>query len=178
VPVVDPYRVLGLDPGTDRQAVRVAWMELVKALHPDRRGGDDPKVRAAAAHRLAEINAAYHDLTASWATLTDPVLAPPSPEERWPRETSIAVVAFRPLVFEYLLVAGGDLGDITDADEPLSLTIHVDGPPPGFCRLQLFPDAGGTVVSADSDQVDPAHVCRVLAAALTGLGIEAVALAT
>jgi DnaJ domain len=167
--VVDPYRVLGVDPGTDREVARTAWIELVKALHPDRRGSDDPEVRAEAARRLAEINAAYHDLSVSWD-------ARPSsaPEVDRPATDNLAVVAFRTVTFEFLLVAAGDLGDVTDTDEPFSMTIHVDGPPTGFCRIELFPEAGGTVVSAASEQVDAAHVCRVLAVALNALGLDAV----
>ncbi len=62
---------------------------------------------------------------------------------------------------------------MTDADEPFSLELFVEGPPRGFCRLELFPEAGGSVVTADSDDVDVAVVCRVLVAALRHLGVAA-----
>jgi hypothetical protein len=83
------------------------------------------------------------------------------------------VDAFRPAAFEALVVAAGDLGDVTDTDEPFSLELHVEGPPTGFCRLELVPEAGGSVVIADSEQVDPEVVRDVLVAGLRRLGLAA-----
>lgn len=34
------YRVLGLEPGADRKALRAAYSRLVRQYHPDRNGGD------------------------------------------------------------------------------------------------------------------------------------------
>jgi DnaJ-domain-containing protein 1 len=41
----EAYRTLGLDPGADEEAVRRAYREKVKEVHPDR-GGDEQEFRA------------------------------------------------------------------------------------------------------------------------------------
>jgi hypothetical protein len=167
VTVTDPFAVLGVAPDASRREVQAARRALVKRLHPDVRGEDDPKVRAHAERRLAEVNAAYDAVVTGWLSsgVEDPAAAS--------TPVSFAVGAFRPVAFEAIMVASADLGDVTDADEPFSLELFVEGPPRGFCRLELFPEAGGSVVTADSDDVDAAVVCRVLVAALRHLGVAA-----
>ena len=49
----DPFAVLGVAPGTPLDDVTASYRALAKRWHPDRGGG------AEAAHRMAEINAAY-----------------------------------------------------------------------------------------------------------------------
>ena len=169
VEVTDPFAVLGLSPGASRQEVRAARLALVKRLHPDGRGQDDPHLRDRAERRLAEVNAAYDAVVAQWLLGEGESEVPGPP----PPLASFTVGAFRPVAFEALTVAAADVGDVTDADEPFSLELFVEGPPRGFCRLELVPEAGGSVVTADSDQVDPAAVCRALVAALRQLGFVA-----
>jgi hypothetical protein len=159
--VLDPYGVLGLPPGAPPDEVRAARRALARALHPDLRSTDDPAVRAAAERRLAEVNAAYDALAER-----DP---PPEPSA-----AVLTIAAFRPVAFEALVVAAADVGDVTDADEPFSLDVHVDGPPAGFCHLELFPEAGGTVVMIDSEAVDPLEIGASLVEALVRLGVDAV----
>jgi DnaJ domain len=55
---VDPFAVLGLDPGADERELIAAYRAAAKRWHPDRAGGD-------AADRMAEINVAYDLLRAS-----------------------------------------------------------------------------------------------------------------
>jgi hypothetical protein len=181
VRVADPFAVLGLSPDASRQQVRAARLALVKRLHPDVRSHEDPQVRARAERRLAEVNAAYDAVVARWlsaegeamgeAGAAEVAVDPAEATARAP--VSFAVGAFRPMAFEAIMVAAADLGDVTDADEPFSLELFVEGPPRGFCRLELFPEAGGSVVTADSDHVDPASVCAVLVGALHRLGVAA-----
>jgi hypothetical protein len=54
---VDPFAVLGLQPGASPQETAAAYRRLAKRWHPDRAG-------AGAARRMAEINAAYDVLRA------------------------------------------------------------------------------------------------------------------
>jgi hypothetical protein len=199
--VADPYIVLGVARGASRAEVRAARLALVKALHPDLRSEDQPAARADAERRLADVNAAYDEVLARWRAAGQTPPTGPGPAEPGPAgpdgnaETpsatgtagaasegaaaevfapaSFAVGAFRPDAFEALVVAAGDLGDVTDVDEPFSLDVFVEGPPHGFCHVDLFPEAGGTVVTVDSDQVEPALVCRVLVDALARLGLAA-----
>ena len=173
VTVTDPFAVLGVAPDASRQELQAARRALVKRLHPDVRSQDDPKVRADAERRLAEVNAAYDLVVTRWLSIQVEDPAADRVETAASTPVSFAVRAFRPVAFEAIMVAAADLGDVTDADEPFSLELFVEGPPRGFCRLELFPEARGTVVTADSDHVDAAVVCRVLVAALRHLGVAA-----
>src|SRR4051794_32062164 len=55
---MDPFAALDLPPGASAQEIADAYRSLAKRWHPDRGGG------AAAAARMAEINAAYDVLRA------------------------------------------------------------------------------------------------------------------
>ena len=56
---MDPHEVLGIAPGASPDEAAAAFRELAKRWHPDRGGG------AAAAERMAQINAAYDLLRAT-----------------------------------------------------------------------------------------------------------------
>ena len=58
----DPHEVLGVEPGADATAIKVAWRRLARVNHPDLTG-DDPALSRAATRRMAEINDAYAALT-------------------------------------------------------------------------------------------------------------------
>jgi hypothetical protein len=79
-----------------------------------------------------------------------------------------AVDDFRPAVFEAVLLAAVDVGDVTRADEPFSLDMWVGG---GSCHVELFPQAGGSVVSVDCANVDAGQVAEALAAAIAAQGL-------
>lgn len=51
----ESYRVLGLDPGADEAAVRSAYREKVKEVHPDTEGGNQ--------RAFKRVNEAYERLT-------------------------------------------------------------------------------------------------------------------
>ena len=75
---MDPYAVLGVEPGAQREEVRAAYRRLAKEWHPDVRTGEQ------ADRRMAEINSAYDLLRAeAWMARhahgprTAPVHAPP-----------------------------------------------------------------------------------------------------
>jgi hypothetical protein len=51
----EAYRTLGLDPGADEEAVRSAYRERVKEVHPDRPAGDEDEFK--------RVNRAYERLT-------------------------------------------------------------------------------------------------------------------
>jgi hypothetical protein len=154
--VQDPYAVLGVGAQSSPEAVRAAWLALVKALHPDRLTAATTGDRARAERRLSDVNAAYAAVRADWHQ-------PPA----WPTgPASFVVQADPPLVFEALVLAAGDLGEVTDTDEPFSFVIHVEGPPTGYCWVGLFGEAGDSLVVVESDQVDPSWVGALLADAV------------
>jgi hypothetical protein len=71
-------------------------------------------------------------------------------------------------VFEAVLLAAVDVGDVTRADEPFSLDMWVGG---GACHVELFPQAGGSVISVDCTNVDAGQVAEALAAAIAAQGL-------
>jgi DnaJ-domain-containing protein 1 len=54
----DPYKTLGVSPGASIQDIRVAWLKLVKELHPD----GSPSGEQPLSERLKAINQAYQQL--------------------------------------------------------------------------------------------------------------------
>jgi hypothetical protein len=155
--VSDDWDVLGIEPGATPAEIRSRWLALVNELHPDRHG--DP----AAAHRLAEVNAAYGRLRLLGRPADAASPAPPSDAPA----TTFAVDDFRPVVFEAVLLAAVDVGDVTHADEPFSLDMWVGG---GSCHVELVPQAGGSVVTVDCVSVDAAVVAEALAVAIARQG--------
>jgi hypothetical protein len=53
--IAEAYRTLGLDPGADEAAVRAAYRERVKSVHPDADSGDEEQFK--------RVNRAYERLT-------------------------------------------------------------------------------------------------------------------
>lgn len=153
----DDWEVLGVARGATPIEIRSRWLALVKQLHPDRHG--DP----GAAEHLAEINAAYGRLR----LLRDPVGAAPVPPTSDVAVTTFAVDDFRPVVFEAVLLAAVDVGDVTHADEPFSLDMWVGG---GSCHVELVLQAGGSLVTVDCLNVDAAVVAEALAVAIARQG--------
>ena len=68
---MDPYAILGVAQDAGQRELAAAYREQAKRWHPDRGGG------AAAARRMAEINAAYDLLRAGAAHAAPPPAAPP-----------------------------------------------------------------------------------------------------
>jgi DnaJ-domain-containing protein 1 len=59
---LDPYRVLGLQPGASLSEVVAAHRTLAKRYHPDQLFDADEAERLAAAQTMSTINGAYHEL--------------------------------------------------------------------------------------------------------------------
>lgn len=63
----DPHDVLGIEPGATPTQIKAAWRRLARTHHPDLTG-DDPAASQRATRRMAEINAAYAELTREGGT--------------------------------------------------------------------------------------------------------------
>lgn len=59
---LDPYAVLGLQPGASIEEVTNAHRALAKRFHPDRQFSATPSEREVAEQTMSRINAAYHEL--------------------------------------------------------------------------------------------------------------------
>ncbi|HVM63791.1 MAG TPA: DnaJ domain-containing protein [Acidimicrobiales bacterium] len=159
--MADDWEVLGVRRGATHDEVRARWLALVKELHPDLGRGEP------AAVRLAEVNAAYQRLRAATEGGASAPLAAPA-RGTGAAPAVFAVDDFRPAVFEAVLLAAVDVGDVTRTDEPFSLDMWVGG---GSCHVELFPQAGGSVISVDCANVDAGEVAEALAAAIAAQGL-------
>ena len=63
-----PRDVLGVPADAGPDAIRVAYLDLVRQYHPDRVASLGPELRAVAEARMREINAAYEALGGRGAT--------------------------------------------------------------------------------------------------------------
>lgn len=60
--LLDPYQVLGLQPGATLEEVVSAHRHLAKRYHPDRQHGSDESARHDAEQTMRRVNAAYQEL--------------------------------------------------------------------------------------------------------------------
>lgn len=56
------HEVLGVPPGADQDAIRKAYLDLVKQYHPDRVASLAPEIKELAGRRMREINQAYEEI--------------------------------------------------------------------------------------------------------------------
>lgn len=70
--------------------------------------------------------------------------------------------------FEVVAVAVAAVGgEVLDADEPYALYAYLATPVPCFCRFELVPEAGGTIVTLTveaAEDVEPPDAASVVAA--------------
>jgi hypothetical protein len=148
--LADPFAVLGLPPGASAAEVLVARRRLAKRLHPDMLVSRDEDERRVAANRLAEVNRAVELALASLnspaqeATTTPP---PASPDDS--AVASFGIEALPVEAFELLLLAMSAIGDPRVVDEPYLLRGQVDDPALCLCRIELVPEAGGTIATVE-----------------------------
>ena len=152
----DPFARLGLAPGATLDDVRAARRRLAKQVHPDH-GGDAAAMRALNATFDAAVKAVR-------ARVDAPAVAPGPPRTDPPRtDPASARRGRRPRVehdapsftidvlpadaFEALLVVTAWHGEVLVDDPPYLLEVHLQDPSPCWCRLELLPEAGGTIVN-------------------------------
>jgi hypothetical protein len=152
VSATDPYAVLGIDRGADARQAGAARRRLARQHHPDH-GGDEARMR--------EINEAYRLVL---DRLRDPPAPPPPPppapsapprgraerrirprvEHDWP---SFTIDALPAEAFEALLVVSTWIGEVLVDEPPYLLDVVLTEPEPCWCRLELLPEAGGSIVN-------------------------------
>ena len=62
MPKRNAHEVLGVDPGASAATIKAAWRRLARENHPDVTG-NDPAITGRATRVMAEINAAYTELS-------------------------------------------------------------------------------------------------------------------
>ncbi len=147
--MVDPWEVLGLEraaatAGTIRQARR----QLAKLHHPDvvAGGGGGTAAVADASARLTLVTRAAELALADLAAHPDP--APPPADDGADAAFSIDLLPVD--AFELVLLAFSAIGDPKVVDEPYLLEGQVDDPYLGAARVELAPEAGGSIVTVST----------------------------
>ena len=104
---MDPFAVLGVQPGASRDEVQAAYRRAAKRWHPDR------DASPAAARRMAEVNAA-------WELLRDGATPPPAPvasgRASRPRPGSWLPAAMRRAL-------GAELLSVLEPGEPVAFAV-------------------------------------------------------
>jgi hypothetical protein len=159
---MDPFSVLGVDPGASAEELRAARRRLALVLHPDRRGGDAEAMRQL--NTAFDLAMAARDRPDGPGTGADPGTDPGTDHEPGhepgrgapPRRAATRVVhdvasftieALPAEAFEALLVVSTWLGEVLVDDPPYQLDVALEEPFACWCRLDLLPDAGATTVS-------------------------------
>jgi hypothetical protein len=154
----DAFTVLGVPRGATLDEVRAARRKLALELHPDRAAGNPDAER-----RMREVNVAFdHAVKVIRGERVAPP-APPEPEQPRVRRVaristdvaSFVVDCMRAEAFERLFIVSHWIGEPLYADPPGLLEVHLQEPSPCFCRLELMPEAGATMVSVTVGTIEP-----------------------
>jgi hypothetical protein len=152
----DAFAVLGLAPTATLDEVRAARRRLALQLHPDRSAGNPDAER-----RMQEVNAAFDRAVKSIRNHEQAPEPPPpaAPVFRVARVTtdvaSFVIECLRPEAFERLFIVSHWVGEPLYADPPGLLEVHLTEPWPCFCRFELLPEAGATMVSLTVGAIEP-----------------------
>ena len=147
---VDPWEVLGLDEAqATAEDVRSAKRRLAKLHHPDLvagGGGGDGAVADASA-RQARVNHAAERALADLASR--PPRGPAVAEAAAAADVhaTFTIESLPVEAFELVLLAFSSIGDPKVVEEPYLLEGQVDDPVLGFARVELAPEAGGSIVT-------------------------------
>ena len=143
---MDPFAVLGLPATATLADVRAARRRLAKDLHPDHGGDGD---------RMRDLNRAF-DLAVR--SILRPAPVPEAPARQPARRRSavtgraeqdmpsFTVAALPAVAYEALLVVTNWLGDVLVEEPPYLLDAHLHDPGECWCRLELIPEAGASMV--------------------------------
>jgi hypothetical protein len=148
----DPFLVLGIDRSATERDAGAARRRLAREHHPDH-GGD--------AERMRQVNEAYRLVLAELRAPAAPPLGPEAPkrerpgrfrvEHDWP---SFTIDALPAEAFEALMVVASWIGEVLVDDPPYLLETVLQQPEPCWSRLELLPEAGGSIVNLTVAAID------------------------
>jgi hypothetical protein len=154
----DAFAVLGVSRAATLDEVRAARRKLALELHPDRATGNPDAER-----RMREVNVAFDQAVKLIRGERDTAPAAREPEPPPVRRVaristdvaSFVIDCMRPEAFERLFIVSHWVGEPLYADPPGLLEVHLQEPSPCFCRLELMPEAGATMVSITVATIEP-----------------------
>jgi hypothetical protein len=153
---MDPFVVLGISAGSTPQEIRLAWRQLAKKCHPD--AGGDAQQMIQLNEALAQALEAMNDLSSSaenHSHTRSSTLRRDIPEEKSHRvRHDVSSFTFNVLPvesFELLEIVANISGSVIESDCPYLLEFSLETFGDAFtssdwCRCELVPEAGGTMV--------------------------------
>lgn len=157
-----PFEVLGIPPGSDEAAVRSAFRERARRLHPDVGGDDRSMAELVEAYRaaVAEVRRPRPDAQAGQAA---PVGRRRGRDRRRFEHdvASFTVDALPVVAFEALHIVAASLGDISDEEPPYMVEFLMRDADSLWCRCDLVPDAGSTTVAVTVSPAGEEPLVRV-----------------
>ena len=153
----NPFGVLGIEPTTDRERIRTAWRALAKINHPDVGGSQERMKRLNTAFREALAYVDTHQSADSFESLQNQRREKPK-TSTWARSfrvrqdvSSFTIDTLPVDSFELLRIAGSILGQVSDSDCPYMIEFTLEDLEDtqvgtAWCRCDLVPEAGGTMV--------------------------------
>lgn len=143
--------LLGLADDAGPDEVHGARRRLAKQAHPDV-GGDDATMRQlneAVAVVMADAASARTEAETEVGVEAEPPIGPDvRPVGGVAHDVaSFTIEALPAEAFEALLVVTSWIGEIVTDDPPYQLDVVLDEPLACWCRLDLVPDAGASIVS-------------------------------
>ena len=157
----DPFAVLGLPPTATLDDVRAARRRLAKSVHPDH-GGDEARMREVNRAFDLAVKAILRPPAAPAAPTAPTGSAPPTAPggpgraERSGRRVGRRVEQDSPSfsidllpaeAFEAILVVVSWIGEVLVDDPPYLLDALLREPQDCWCRIELLPEAGASMVS-------------------------------
>lgn len=153
---MDPFIVLGVPEGSTPQELRVAWRQQAKQCHPDAGGDTQQMIRLNEALAQA-LDATINRITSSPTHLhtdTHSRRGQTSEEKTHRVRHDVSSFTFNVLPvesFEILEIVANSSGSVIESDCPYLLEFSLENFGNAFslsdwCRCELVPEAGGTMV--------------------------------
>lgn len=152
----DPFEILGISPSATRSEIRKAWRDIAKTCHPDVGGTTEDMARVNEALRDALALLKQNDFTQSSEPKPKTSQDSSRPQEDRTRRVRQDISSFTFNVlpvesFELLEIVANSSGSILDSDCPYLIEftledIGLNATSAEWCRCELVPEAGGTMV--------------------------------
>ncbi|CAB4669559.1 unannotated protein [freshwater metagenome] len=164
----DPYEILGITRNTSPHEIRSAWRELAKKCHPDVGGKTSDMVRLNEALRMA-LTLSVNDETQLPQDVAENFTAQTrqTHEDRSRRvRQDISSFTFNVLPvesFELLEIVANEAGIVIESDCPYLIEFSLESfgshtTASEWCRCELVPEAGGTMVHLTVGGPSPSRV--------------------
>jgi hypothetical protein len=155
------YRLLGVTRSSSIEEIVSARRLLAREFHPDR--GGDPQYMALINLAFDAIVAGHSDQDPNAVLQVREQVATTDVVTKFSIDRpSFTMNALPVVAYEVLLLAARVLGDVSSDEPPYLLEVQLEDPPMTWCRLELVPDAGSSIVSLIFDRATSPQEIRDL----------------